>query len=208
MKLRDHGRNGLLRRRSLPPRNPKTFKGQTMTLSIFHVFLSHGLESGPESAKIQIMKAASEKYPGVVAEAVDHRSSKDPATRLQQMQTAIKRSGADPQRTVLAGSSMGGWVCAQTSAMTPVLGCFLLAPALALINYPQSRPQISATFSQIIHGWEDDVVPVMPVLELAQQQRISALVLNDGHRLENSVQRITQEFERFLKICLEDRNTP
>jgi len=179
-----------------------------MTLPIFHVFLSHGLESGPGSTKIQAMKAVAERYPGVVAEAVDHRSSKDPTTRLKQMQAAMQRVGADPQRTVLAGSSMGGWVCAQTSAMTPVLGCFLLAPALALISYPQSRPQISATFSQIIHGWEDDVVPVMPVLELAQQQGISALVLNDGHRLENSVQRITQEFERFLKTCLEDRNTP
>jgi alpha/beta superfamily hydrolase len=179
-----------------------------MTLPIFHVFLSHGLESSPSSIKIQAMKTVSEAYPGVVAEAVDHRSSQDPATRLKQMQTAIKRAGADPQRTVLAGSSMGGWVCAQTSAMTPVLGCFLLAPALALISYPRSRPQISATFSQIIHGWNDDVVPVMPVLELAQQQRISALVLNDGHRLENSVQRITQEFERFLKTCLENQSTP
>jgi len=179
-----------------------------MTLPIFHVFLSHGLESGPDSTKIQTMKAVAEKYPGVVAEAVDHRSSKDPTTRLKQMQTAIKRSGADPQRTVLAGSSMGGWVCAQTSALTPVLGCFLLAPALALMGYPQSRPQICATFSQIIHGWEDHVVPVMPVLELAQQQGISALVLNDGHRLENSVQRITQEFERFLETCLKGHNTP
>jgi predicted esterase YcpF (UPF0227 family) len=179
-----------------------------MTLPIIHVFLSHGLESGPDSTKIQAMKSISEKYPGVVAEALDHRSSKDPTTRLKQMQAAMERAGADPQRTVLAGSSMGGWVCAQTSAMTPVLGCFLLAPALALIRYPQSRPQISATFSQIIHGWEDDAVPVMPVLELAQQQRISVLILNDGHRLENSVARITQEFERFLKTCLENRNTP
>jgi len=179
-----------------------------MTLPIFHVFLSHGLESGPGSTKIQAMKAVAEEYPGVVAEAVDHRSSKDPTTRLKQMQAAMERVGADPQRTVLAGSSMGGWVCAQTSAMNPVLGCFLLAPALALVGYPQSTPQICATFSQIIHGWEDDVVPVMPVLELAQQQGISVLVLNDGHRLENSVQRITREFERFLKTCLEDRNTP
>lgn len=179
-----------------------------MTLPIFHVFLSHGLESGPRSTKIQAMKAVAEEYPGVVAEAVDHRSSKDPTTRLKQMQAAMERVGAAPQRTVLAGSSMGGWVCAQTSAMNPVLGFFLLAPALALVGYPQPRPQICATFSQIIHGWEDDVVPVMPVLELAQQQGISALVLNDGHRLENSVQRITQEFERFLQTCLEDRNTP
>jgi len=179
-----------------------------MALPIFHVFLSHGLESGPGSTKIQAMKAVAEEYPGVVAEAVDHRSSKDPTTRLKQMQAAMERVGADPQRTVLAGSSMGGWVCAQTSAMNPVLGCFLLAPALALVGYPQSRPQICATFSQIIHGWKDDVVPVMPVLELAQQQGISVLVLNDGHRLENSVQRITREFGRFLKTCLEDRNTP
>mgnify|MGYP001117407494 CR=1 FL=1 len=179
-----------------------------MTLPIFHVFLSHGLESGPGSTKIQAMKAVAEKCPGVVAEAVDHRSSKDPTVRLKQMQAAMGQFGANPQRTVLAGSSMGGWVCAQTSAQTPVLGCFLLAPALALEGYPQSRPQISATFSQIIHGWEDDVVPVMPVLELAQQQRISTLVLNDGHRLENSVQRITEEFGRFLETCLESHNTP
>ena len=179
-----------------------------MTLPIFHVFLSHGLESGPGSTKIQAMKAVAEEYPGVVAEAVDHRSSKDPATRLRQMRAAMQRAGADPQRTVLAGSSMGGWVCAQTSALTPVLGCFLLAPALALTGYPKSRPQISAAFSQIVHGWEDDIVPVMPVLELAQQQHISTLILNDGHRLENSVHRIAQEFGRFLKTCMEDRNTP
>jgi len=82
--------------------------------------------------------------------------------------------------------------------MNPVLGCFLLAPALALVGYPQSRPQICATFSQIIHGWEDDVVPVAPVLELAREQRIPILVLNDGHRLENSVPVIVNEFRQFL----------
>lgn len=67
-----------------------------MTLPIFHVFLSHGLESGPRSTKIQAMKAVAEEYPGVVAEAVDHRSSKDPTTRLKQMQAAMERVGAAP----------------------------------------------------------------------------------------------------------------
>jgi predicted esterase YcpF (UPF0227 family) len=179
-----------------------------MTLPIFHVFLSHGLESGPGSTKIQAMKAVAETYPGVLAEAVDHRSTKDPATRLRQMQSAMERVGAEPGRTILAGSSMGGWVCAQTSSLNPVLGCFLLAPALALAGYPQSRPTISATFSQIIHGWDDDVVPVLPILELARQQRISTLLLNDGHRLENSVQRIAQEFDHFLKACLGTPDVP
>lgn len=169
-----------------------------MTLQSFHVFLSHGMESGPGGTKIQAMKTVAEQSPGVIAQAVDHRSSKDPAVRLQQMKAAMADAGADPQRTILVGSSMGGWVCAQTSAEVAVLGCFVLAPALALEGYPQSRPQIGAKFSQIIHGWEDDVVPVAPVLELAREQRIPILVLNDGHRLENSVPVIVNEFRQFL----------
>ncbi|AOY89127.1 alpha/beta hydrolase [Marinobacter salinus] len=172
-----------------------------MTTPTLHVFLSHGLESGPGSTKIQAMKRAAESFPGVTAIAIDHRSTKDPAARLKQMDAALKGSNADPERTVLAGSSMGGWVCAQTSAMLPVLGCFLLAPALALEKYPQSSPRIRAQHSQIIHGWDDDVVPVMPVLELARQQGLPALALPDGHRLENSVDRVVTEFRLFLEIC-------
>lgn len=177
-----------------------------MTTPNLFVFLSHGLESGPGSTKIQAMKDAAESFPGVTALALDHRSSKDPATRLDQMASAITESGADPARTVLAGSSMGGWVCAQTSATRPVLGCFLLAPALAMEQYPQSSPEIQAQYTQIIHGWEDDVVPVMPVLELARNQGVSVLLLPDGHRLENSVDRVVSEFRLFLDQCLSDLN--
>ncbi|TNE78520.1 MAG: alpha/beta hydrolase [Gammaproteobacteria bacterium] len=169
-----------------------------------HVFLSHGLESGPGSTKIRAMKLAAESYPGVTAIALDHRSSKDPEVRLEQMHRAMEDAGAVPERTVLAGSSMGGWVCAQTSAQQRVLGCFLLAPALALPKYPQSSPVIQARFCQIIHGWDDDVVPVFPVLNLARDQSLPALVLPDGHRLENSLERVILEFRHFLEICLQN----
>ncbi|MFL1454145.1 YqiA/YcfP family alpha/beta fold hydrolase [Marinobacter sp. GN3S48] len=169
-----------------------------MTATTTHVFLSHGLESGPESTKIQAMKEAAESFPGVTAVAVDHRSSKDPATRLEQMRHAMEKAGADPGRTILAGSSMGGWVCAQTSAEQPALGCFLLAPALALPRYTQSSPAIQAEHVQIIHGWDDDVVPAMPVIALAEQQRLPMLMLADGHRLENSLERVVSEFRQFL----------
>ena len=81
-----------------------------------HIFLSHGLESGPGSTKIQAMKTLAETLDNVQAHAIDHRSTKDPAARLAQMQKAIAESGAAPEETILAGSSMGGWVCAQTSA--------------------------------------------------------------------------------------------
>ena len=163
-----------------------------------HIFLSHGLESGPGSTKIRALKALAETFDNVKAHAIDHRSSKDPAVRLAQMQDAIAASGAAPENIILVGSSMGGWVCAQTSAQTPVLGCFLLAPALALPNYPHSSPHIQARHVQIIHGWDDTVVPALPVIELARQQLLPALMLPDGHRLENSLGRITEEFGMFL----------
>ena len=173
-----------------------------MTNPKLHVFLSHGLESRPGGTKIQAMKAVAETFQGVVAIAVDHRSTKVPTERLEQMAAAMVEAGADPSRTVLSGSSMGGWVCAQTSAQNPVLGCFLLAPALAMADYPESSPLIRAQHCQIIHGWNDEVVPVMPVLELAREQLLPVLVLPDGHRLEHSVDRVAQAFRQFLSLCL------
>ncbi|MBK1872279.1 MULTISPECIES: YqiA/YcfP family alpha/beta fold hydrolase [Marinobacter] len=169
-----------------------------MNNSTVHVFLSHGLESGPGGTKIQALKAMAESFEKVQAHAIDHRSTKDPAVRLAQMQDAIAASGADPRNIILAGSSMGGWVCAQTSALTPVLGCFLLAPALALKDYPQSSPRIQAEHVQIIHGWDDDIVPPMPVIELARKQALPILILPDDHRLSNSLERVTEEFRALL----------
>jgi alpha/beta superfamily hydrolase len=179
-----------------------------MTDTPIHVFLSHGLESGPGSTKIQAMKTEAETFPNIKAHAIDHRSSKDPATRLAQMREAMAQWGADPAHTILAGSSMGGWVCAQTCSETPVLGCFILAPALAMARYPQSSPVIQARHCQIIHGWDDDVVPVAPVLDLARDQGLPILVLPDGHRLENSLDRVVSEFREFLQTCLSDMNQP
>jgi len=180
----------------------------TMTDITTHVFLSHGLESGPGSTKIQAMKAEAETFRNVQAHAIDHRGTKDPALRLAQMREAMAGCGANPDNSILAGSSMGGWVCAQTSSETPVLGCFLLAPALAMAKYPQSSPTIRARHSQVIHGWDDNVVPVAPVLDLARKQGMPILVLPDGHRLENSIGRVLSEFRQFLETCLSDTNKP
>lgn len=173
-----------------------------MSSNTLHVFFSHGLESGPDSTKIQALKAEAETFDGVETMALDHRDTRDPKERLAQMRDAMASAGAYGQRSVLVGSSMGGWVCARTSAETPVLGCFLLAPALGMKEYPDSAPVIQARHCQIIHGWEDDVVEPMPVVLLAQEQTLPILVLPDGHRLQNSLDRILSEFRLFLKRCL------
>jgi pimeloyl-ACP methyl ester carboxylesterase len=172
-----------------------------------HVFLSHGLESGPSGTKIQALKQVAQTFSDIKVLAVDHRTTRDPTTRLEQMRLAMVSENADPARTILAGSSMGGWVCAQTSVQQPVLGCFLLAPALALPDYPQSSPCIRARNTQIIHGWQDNVVPIMPVLQLAMSQNLPTLAVPDGHRLINSLSRVVAEFEAFLVLCRTDLET-
>lgn len=173
-----------------------------MTAKITHLFLSHGLESGPDSTKNQILTAEAKRFDGIEVIALDHRNTMDPATRLQQLHEAMETAQADPVYSILAGSSMGGWVCAQSSASQPVLGCFLMAPALAMPRYPQSSPQIQARHTQIVHGWDDDVVDPMPVIELARNQGLPMLVLPDGHRLQNSLERLAAEFRLFLQACL------
>lgn len=176
-----------------------------MNRHALHIFLSHGMESGPDGTKIQALKSEAEKVQGVTATALDHRHTRDPVIRLEQLRHAMAETNADPANTLLVGSSMGGWVCAQASADLPVLGCFLLAPALAMPDYPRSSPQIQARHTQIIHGWQDDVVLPAPVIELAQRQALPILLLPDGHRLQDSLDRICAEFRLFLTRCLKDR---
>lgn len=172
-----------------------------MTQSTYHVFLSHGMESGPNASKMQALKAVADSFEGVTTVVLDHRATKDPAERLAQIMDAIKISGASPERVILAGSSMGGWVCAQTASEMPVLGCLLLAPALGMTAYPNSNPTLLAKNTLIIHGWDDDVVPAGPVIEIAQTQRLPLLLLPDGHRLSESMDLITGEFRRLLTRC-------
>ncbi|OEY65090.1 alpha/beta hydrolase family protein [Marinobacter sp. X15-166B] len=172
-----------------------------MTPTRYHIFLSHGRDSHPNARKMQALKAVADAFDGVTTAVLDHQVTKDPAERLTHMAAAIENAGASPDRIILAGSSMGGWVCAQTASEMPVLGCLLLAPALGLPSYPSTSPILRARHSLIVHGWDDEVVPVGPVIETAQAQRVPLLLLPDGHRLSNSMERITGEFHKLLVRC-------
>ena len=172
-----------------------------MTQTRYHVFLSHGRESHPNARKMQALKAVADSFHGVTTVVLDHQATKDPAERLAQMNAAIQNSGVSPDNVILAGSSMGGWVCAQTASAMPVLGCLLLAPAFGMPTYPNANPILLAKNTLIIHGWDDETVPVGPVIETAQAQRLPLILLPDGHRLSDSMDRITDEFRGLLARC-------
>lgn len=165
------------------------------------IYLSHGLESGPGALKIQALKEVAEPLNDCHVVVMDYRGIDAPAERLTHLMSTLKSRGDLPSRCVMVGSSLGGWLSAAVSAQTPVLGCFLLAPALGLPNYPETSPHIHARHTHIIHGWQDDVIPPAPVIERARLQHLSLRMVNDDHRLHRSLPTIVADFERFLGQC-------
>lgn len=165
------------------------------------VYLSHGLESGPSALKTQALKGVAEMLDDCEPVVMDYRGIAEPQQRLKHLLTVLAERGDDPACCVLAGSSLGGWLSAAVSAQQPVLGCFLLAPALGLVDYPETSPTIQARHTHIIHGWRDDVVAPEPVIERAQLQGLSLRMVDDDHRLHASLETILIDFEHFLHQC-------
>lgn len=166
-----------------------------------YVFLSHGLESGPHSTKMQALKAIVDEQDAMIPIVLDYRGMEPPLERLRHLLSVIDEHGAGPEETILVGSSMGGWLSAAVSQRTPVLGCFMMAPALGLAHYPDPAPLVRGRHAHIIHGWQDEVVPPVPVIQQAGEQHLSLHMVDDGHRLQHSLEAITHEFERFLMLC-------
>ncbi|WP_249978910.1 YqiA/YcfP family alpha/beta fold hydrolase [Vreelandella olivaria] len=165
------------------------------------VYLSHGLESGPGALKVQALKGIAEQLDDCEPVIMDYRGMAEPQQRFRHLLATISSRNDSLANCVLAGSSLGGWLSAAVSAQQQVLGCFLLAPALGLASHPETSPTIQAQHTHIIHGWRDDVIPPESVIERARVQRLSLRMVDDDHRLHDSLDIILHDFERFLIQC-------
>jgi pimeloyl-ACP methyl ester carboxylesterase len=161
------------------------------------VIFSHGQESGPWGSKIQHLSAVAARC-GYDVRSIDYRGLDDPEERI-----ALLLEQTDHARSVvLVGSSMGAYVSARASSALSVTGLFLLAPAFGLERYGLvSEPQWQARHTTIVHGWNDDVVPPEPVMALARKRRARLHMLDDGHRLADSLPELAWLFEHFLRQC-------
>ncbi|MGY4878402.1 YqiA/YcfP family alpha/beta fold hydrolase [Vreelandella aquamarina] len=168
------------------------------------VYLSHGLESGPNALKMQALKGIVEAHDDCEAVVMDYRDMPDPRMRLEHLYQTLEARGEPPECWVMAGSSLGGWLSAMVSSRFITRGCFMIAPALGLPDYPQTSPTLQARHAHILHGWQDDIVPPDPVIEIARRQRLSLRMINDDHRLHASMPTILNDFDAFLHQCLTD----
>ncbi len=140
------------------------------------VIFCHGLESGPHGTKYTALKEA-----GFDVTAPDFRGE-DLATRIGHLLVVLAETNRE---VVLVGSSYGGAVAVAVTAIGPerVKALVLCAPALAHeeLGGEAPAPKVPTT---ILHGTEDDVVPVSVSLDYYMKNpHVSLNMVPDGHRL-------------------------
>ena len=159
-----------------------------------HVVFSHGQESGPWGAKITAL-AETARSEGYGAESIDYQGIDSPSERLVKLMDGCKALQGE---LVLVGSSMGAYVSMRAAALLHVRALFLIAPALTLPGEPSAAEKLHPCPMTLVHGWLDDVVPVEQSMAFAREHGCALHILNDGHRLQESVRQIKHLFEDFL----------
>lgn len=169
------------------------------------VVFSHGKESGPWGSKIQALARVAREH-GAEVLSVDYRE--DPPgqrhdqdavgeadRRVEQLQSLRL---PEHQQLVLVGSSMGGYVSTVCSTRIPVDGLFLLAPAFYVPGYACQNLATGAKETMIVHGWNDDVIPVENSFRFAKGSECDLHVLNGDHRLNSVLPQVEALFSLFL----------
>lgn len=161
------------------------------------VHFVHGKESGPNGSKIVALADVARRH-GWDVLSLDYSHTTDPRMRLDQLRDACKDVD---QPLLLVGSSMGGWVAAEASVWVDADGVFLLAPALYMPDYPVPAPAILATQAEIVHGWDDDIIPCENSVKFARLRGCTLHLVPGGHRLDKQVPLLCELFGAFLLRC-------
>jgi pimeloyl-ACP methyl ester carboxylesterase len=159
------------------------------------IIFSHGKESGPWGSKILAMAAVAREA-GLAVESVDYQGIDDPHARVQKL---LQTAAGVHTPLILAGSSMGGHVSAAAATPLRAVGLFLLAPAFYMPGLEEHTPQDVTCATAIVHGWNDDIVPVQNSIRWAREHHAALHVLDSDHRLQDQIPAITSLLGEFLK---------
>ena len=130
---------------------------------------------------------------------IDYRDCKNAEERVEKLSHFLRSQLTDG--VILVGSSMGGYVSTVIANEFRLKGLFLLCPALYMKDrgYDIQEYHPLSESIEVIHGWQDDIVPVEHSIRFCRATGASLLLVNDGHRLQDSHDRIRRSFEGFLK---------
>ena len=151
----------------------------------------HGLETGPHGAKYQALRRL---IPDIMAP--DCEGIFDIDARL----AVIERELTGRNELLLVGSSFGGLAAVLLASRHPerVAGCVLCAPAVQGLDLAQLRSLPAETV--IIHGRQDEIVPLAASAALAARfSMVRLLVVEGGHRLAESLELLVSEVGAMMR---------
>lgn len=158
------------------------------------VVFSHGKDSEPWGIKIRTL-AETARNEGYGVESVDYRGIDSPEARAAKLIDTCKSLRGD---LVLVGSSLGGYVSLAAAPALHACGVFLMAPAITMPGLAPLRTGGCDCPVTIVHGLQDEVVPVDHSIAYARQYEVILHLLHDDHRLHRSLPFIRTLFEYFL----------
>lgn len=159
------------------------------------VVFSHGQESGPWGTKIRAM-AELAKSLSCNVESIDYQGIADPTERVNKL---IAVCAKIDDKLILVGSSMGGHVATAGAEAVNAAGLFVLAPAYYMSGFEALTPDPPPIPISIVHGWDDDIVPVGNSVRFAASCKAELHILDSGHRLTEKVDEINYYLKRFIE---------
>ena len=162
-----------------------------MTMVVF----SHGQESGPWGTKINAM-AETVRSIGCEADSVDYQGIADPTERVNKLITYCEPLD---DTLILVGSSMGGHVATAAADRVGAAGLFVLAPAFYMPEFEALTPPAPGMPITIVHGWNDDIVPVENSIRYASECKATLHVVDGDHRLTANIDEINYYLARFVR---------
>jgi len=155
------------------------------------IIFAHGMEGTPNGSKIRSLREAGFEVlaPDFQGMALDERVD------LLQRVCEVHRTAS----AVLAGSSYGGLAASIVAMRMPdaFRGLLLCAPALHLDEPPIDAQTVliapKGMKTAIIHGIDDDIVPISCSIEYAERSGEDIVAfhqVDDGHRLADSHEEI------------------
>ncbi|MDX1497335.1 MAG: alpha/beta fold hydrolase [Salinisphaeraceae bacterium] len=158
------------------------------------IYFAHGKESGPWGKKISRLADSARKL-GWEVESPDYSHTHNPHERVAQLLDINPQCNGP---LVLVGSSMGAYVAAQACARLKPAGLFLLAPALYFPGWDE-EPQGCPKLTTVVHGWDDDIVPLDAAIRFSKPRKAALHVLDSGHTLNDQLPALERLFTDFLQ---------
>ena len=159
------------------------------------IIFSHGKESGPNGTKITLLSEIAKKL-NFQTISIDYTNCADVNERVVLLRQTMDKYSTVPK--VLVGSSMGGYVSTVLACERELEGLFLMCPALYLPNYDIQAFKPKNRNIEIIHGWNDSIVPYENSIKFAKAMSAKLHLINDNHRLTASHDFLGQIFKEFL----------